>query len=48
MRGVGVGHARWREGEEITLGTGELAARGTVVTIHYRGFLRRGDLLRSS
>jgi FKBP-type peptidyl-prolyl cis-trans isomerase len=34
--------------EEITVGTGALAARGTVVTIHYRGFLHRGDLFRSS
>jgi FKBP-type peptidyl-prolyl cis-trans isomerase len=34
--------------EDLTLGTGALAERGTVVTIHYRGFLRRGDLVRSS
>ena len=34
--------------EEITLGTGAPAARGTIVTIHYRGFLRRGDPFRSS
>jgi FKBP-type peptidyl-prolyl cis-trans isomerase len=34
--------------EEITLGTGALAERGTVVTIHYRGFLHRGDQFRNS
>jgi FKBP-type peptidyl-prolyl cis-trans isomerase len=34
--------------EEITLGTGALAERGTVVTIHYRAFLRRGAQVRSS
>jgi FKBP-type peptidyl-prolyl cis-trans isomerase len=34
--------------EEITIGTGELATPGTVVTIHYRWFLRRGDQVRSS
>jgi FKBP-type peptidyl-prolyl cis-trans isomerase len=34
--------------EEITFGAGALAGRGTVVTIHYRGLLRRGDPFRSS
>jgi FKBP-type peptidyl-prolyl cis-trans isomerase len=34
--------------EEMTIGTGTLAARGTIVTIHYRGFLTRGDQFRSS
>ena len=34
--------------KEITLGMGALAERGTVVTIHYRGFLHRGDQFRSS
>jgi peptidylprolyl isomerase len=34
--------------EEITLGTGALAERGTVVTLHYRGFLHRGDQFRNS
>jgi FKBP-type peptidyl-prolyl cis-trans isomerase len=34
--------------EELSPGTGMLAERGTVVTIHYRGFLTRGDQLRSS
>lgn len=34
--------------KEITLGTGTRAERGTVVTIHYRGFLHRGDQFRSS
>jgi peptidylprolyl isomerase len=34
--------------EELTLGTGAVAARSTVVTIHYRGFLHRGDQFRSS
>jgi FKBP-type peptidyl-prolyl cis-trans isomerase len=34
--------------KEITLGTGALAERGTAVTIHYRGFLHRGDQFRSS
>ena len=34
--------------EEITLGTGARAERGTIVTVHYRGFLRRGDQFRSS
>ena len=33
---------------EIPLGTGALAARGTVVTSHDRCFLRRGDLFRSA
>jgi FKBP-type peptidyl-prolyl cis-trans isomerase len=33
---------------EITLGTATLAERGTVVTIHNRGFLTRGDQFRSS
>ncbi|SRR6266511_4041790 len=34
--------------EEIILGTDAPAKRGTVVTIHYRGFLARGDQFRSS
>jgi peptidylprolyl isomerase len=34
--------------EEMTIGTGERAAAGTIVTIHYRGVLTRGDPLRSS
>jgi peptidylprolyl isomerase len=34
--------------DEITLGTGALAERGTIVTIHYRGCLTLGDQLRSS
>jgi peptidylprolyl isomerase len=33
---------------EMTLGTGALVERGTVVTIHYRAFLRRGEQCRSS
>jgi peptidylprolyl isomerase len=34
--------------EEITVGTGVRAERGSVVTVHYRGFLRRGDQFRNS
>jgi FKBP-type peptidyl-prolyl cis-trans isomerase len=34
--------------EELSPGTGTRAERGTVVTIHDRGFLRRGDQFRSS
>jgi FKBP-type peptidyl-prolyl cis-trans isomerase len=34
--------------EEITLGTGVRTERGSVVTIHDRGFLHRGDQFRSS
>jgi FKBP-type peptidyl-prolyl cis-trans isomerase len=34
--------------EEITLGTGECAERRSVVTLHYRGFLHRGQQFRSS
>jgi FKBP-type peptidyl-prolyl cis-trans isomerase len=34
--------------EEIAAGTGARAERGTVVTIHCRGFLHRGDRFRSS
>jgi FKBP-type peptidyl-prolyl cis-trans isomerase len=34
--------------DDITLGTGALAERGTIVTIHYRAFLRRGEQVRSS
>jgi peptidylprolyl isomerase len=34
--------------EEITVGTGVRAERGSVIPIHYRGFLRRGDQFRSS
>jgi FKBP-type peptidyl-prolyl cis-trans isomerase len=34
--------------EEITIGTGERATARTIVTIHYRGVLPRGDLFRSS
>ncbi|HSF29363.1 MAG TPA: FKBP-type peptidyl-prolyl cis-trans isomerase [Candidatus Tectomicrobia bacterium] len=33
---------------EMTLGTCARAERKTVVTIHYRGFLHRGDQFRSS
>ena len=34
--------------EELTIGTGERAAAGTIVTIQYRGVLTRGDPFRSS
>jgi FKBP-type peptidyl-prolyl cis-trans isomerase len=34
--------------EEITLGTSTLAECGTIVTIHYRSFLTRGNQFRSS
>jgi FKBP-type peptidyl-prolyl cis-trans isomerase len=34
--------------EEIALGTGALAVCGTVVPIHYRGFLHRVQQFRSS
>ena len=34
--------------EEITVGTGALAARGTMMTIHYRGVLYGGEPFRSS
>jgi FKBP-type peptidyl-prolyl cis-trans isomerase len=34
--------------EEMTLGTGECAAVGTIVMIHYRSVLARGDQFRSS
>jgi FKBP-type peptidyl-prolyl cis-trans isomerase len=34
--------------EEMTIGTGAHAAAGTIVTIHYRGVLMRGDQFRSS
>jgi peptidylprolyl isomerase len=34
--------------EDIMIGTGERAALGTIVTIHYRGVLSGGDQFRSS
>jgi peptidylprolyl isomerase len=34
--------------EELTIGTGERAAAGTIATIQYRGVLTRGDQFRSS
>jgi hypothetical protein len=34
--------------EEMTIGTGERATAGTIVPIHYRGVLTRGDQFRSS
>jgi peptidylprolyl isomerase len=34
--------------EEMTIGTGERAAAGMIVTIHYRGVLSRGEQFRSS
>ena len=34
--------------EEMTIGTGERAAAGTIVMIHYRGLLARGEQFRSS
>jgi FKBP-type peptidyl-prolyl cis-trans isomerase len=34
--------------QEIALGTGTRAEHGTIVTIHDRGFLRRGDPFRRS
>jgi FKBP-type peptidyl-prolyl cis-trans isomerase len=36
------------KGEDITVGTGIRPERGSVITIHYRGFLHRGDQFRSS
>lgn len=34
--------------KDVTEGTGAVAERGKLVTIHYRGFLNRGDLFRCS
>lgn len=34
--------------KDMTEGTGAVAERGKLVTIHYRGFLNRGDQFRSS
>ena len=34
--------------KEISEGNGAIAERGKLVTIHYRGFLSRGDQFRSS
>jgi peptidylprolyl isomerase len=34
--------------EDVQVGTGAIAAKGKTVTIHYRGYLNKGDLFRSS
>ena len=34
--------------EEMTIGTSARTAGGTIVTIHYRGVLMRGDQFSSS
>ena len=34
--------------EDMTIGTGERTTAGTIVTIHYRGVLTRGNQFRSS
>lgn len=34
--------------QDLVIGQGELAEKGKVATIHYRGFLNRGEQFRSS
>jgi len=34
--------------EDVRGGTGAVAEKGKTVTIHYRGYLNKGDLFRSS